>query len=62
MANNLMAVFAWESGGTFKADVPNRKNSGATGLIQFMPETAKELLKKASLKAKEIDFIIASFT
>ena len=47
MANNLMAVFAWESGGTFKADVPNRKNSGATGLIQFMPETAKELLKKS---------------
>ena len=44
MANNLMAVFAWESGGTFKADVPNRKNSGATGLIQFMPDTAKGLL------------------
>ena len=44
MANNLMAVFKWESGGTFKADVPNQANSGGTGLIQFMPSTAKGLL------------------
>ncbi len=44
MANNLMAVFAWESGGTFKPDAPNQANSGGTGLIQFMPATAKELL------------------
>ena len=46
MANNLMAVFAWESGGTFKSDAPNMGNSGGTGLIQFMPETAKGLLNK----------------
>ena len=46
MANNLMAVFRWESGGTFKPDVPNQANSGGTGLIQFMPSTAKDLLKK----------------
>jgi len=46
MANNLMAVFQWESGGTFKAGVPNMANSGATGLIQFMPDTAKSLLGK----------------
>jgi len=46
MANNLMAVFAWESGGTFKPDAPNQANSGATGLIQFMPETAAGLLGK----------------
>jgi murein DD-endopeptidase MepM/ murein hydrolase activator NlpD len=44
MANNLMAVFQWESGGTFKPDVPNQANSGGTGLIQFMPSTAKSLL------------------
>lgn len=46
MANNLMAVFAWESGGTFKTNVPNMGNSGGTGLIQFMPKTAKSLLGK----------------
>lgn len=44
MANNLMAVFRWESGDTFKSDVPNQANSGGTGLIQFMPGTAKSLL------------------
>lgn len=44
MANNLMAVFKWESGGTFKPDAPNQANSGGTGLIQFMPDTAKKLL------------------
>ncbi|SHL09882.1 N-acetylmuramoyl-L-alanine amidase, partial [Chryseobacterium polytrichastri] len=46
MANNLMAVFAWESAGTFKPDAPNQTNSGGTGLIQFMPTTAKALLGK----------------
>ncbi|AUC76030.1 hypothetical protein [Olleya sp. Bg11-27] len=46
MANNLMAVFAWESGGTFKPDAPNLANSAATGLIQFMPDTAASLLGK----------------
>ena len=46
MANNLMAVFKWESGGTFKPDAPNMANSGGTGLIQFMPDTAKSLLGK----------------
>lgn len=46
MANNLMAVFQWESGGTFKSGVPNMANSGGTGLIQFMPDTAARLLGK----------------
>lgn len=45
-ANMLMAVFAWESGGTFAVDVPNINNSGATGLIQIMPETYTSLTKK----------------
>ncbi|MCT2560900.1 N-acetylmuramoyl-L-alanine amidase [Chryseobacterium herbae] len=44
MANYLMAIFKWESGGTFKPDVPNQANSGGTGLIQFLPSTAKILL------------------
>jgi hypothetical protein len=37
----LMAVMYSES--RFDASVANRKGSGATGLIQFMPATAKEL-------------------
>ena len=45
-ANMLMAVFAWESGGTFATDVPNMNNSGGTGLIQIMPDTYKYLTKK----------------
>lgn len=46
MANNLMAIFQWESGGTFKPDAPNQANSGGTGLIQFTPKTARYLLGK----------------
>lgn len=42
-ANNLMACMAWESGETFSASVKNMAGSGATGLIQFMPATAKGL-------------------
>ena len=50
MANNLMAVFAWETGETFKPDVPNKKKSGATGLIQFMPERATEYFGKSTIE------------
>lgn len=39
----LMACMAWESGETFRSDVKNMAGSGATGLIQFMPSTAKGL-------------------
>lgn len=41
--NNLMACMAWESGETFSPSVKNIAGSGATGLIQFMPTTAKSL-------------------
>lgn len=41
--NDLMACMAWESGRTFKPDVRNMAGSGATGLIQFMPATARAL-------------------
>ena len=45
-ANNLMAVFAWESGEKFETGAPNKKNSGGTGLIQIMPSTYKNLTGK----------------
>ncbi len=39
-ASDLMACMAFESGGTFRADIRNAAGSGAVGLIQFMPQTA----------------------
>lgn len=41
--NDLMACMAWESGESFRSDIKNAAGSGATGLIQFMPSTAKGL-------------------
>lgn len=41
--DDLMGCMAWESGGTFRADVKNAAGSGAVGLIQFMPTTAAGL-------------------
>lgn len=37
---HLMAVMSFETGGSFAAGETNRAGSGATGLIQFMPDTA----------------------
>lgn len=42
-ADDLMACMAWESGRTFSASIRNAAGSGATGLIQFMPSTARSL-------------------
>lgn len=39
----LMACMAWESAETFSSKIKNAAGSGATGLIQFMPVTAKSL-------------------
>lgn len=39
----LMAVMSFETGGSFSPGVRNAAGSGATGLIQFMPATAREL-------------------
>lgn len=39
----LMGCMAWESGESFSPSVKNMAGSGATGLIQFMPATAKGL-------------------
>jgi hypothetical protein len=42
-ADHLMACMAWESAETFRSDIKNAAGSGATGLIQFMPSTARSL-------------------
>lgn len=42
-ANWLMAVMAFESAETFDPAIKNAAGSGATGLIQFMPTTARGL-------------------
>lgn len=39
----LMACIAFESGETFSPSIKNMAGSGATGLIQFMPATARGL-------------------
>ena len=41
--NYLMAAMHFESAGTFRPDIRNAAGSGATGLIQFMPATARGL-------------------
>lgn len=54
---DLMAVMRFETGGTLNPAEKNRAGSGATGLIQFMPSTAKELTgaesKEAAIKLME---------
>ena len=42
----LMAVMSFESGATFSPSVPNKAGSGAVGLIQFMPATARDLARR----------------
>lgn len=39
----ILAVMSFETGGSFSPGVLNGAGSGATGLIQFMPTTAREL-------------------
>ncbi|MEM5473582.1 transglycosylase SLT domain-containing protein [Hoeflea sp. AS60] len=41
--NHLMAIMAFETGRSFDPSETNRAGSGATGLIQFMPATARDL-------------------
>lgn len=40
---HLQAIIATETDGTFSPSIKNYAGSGATGLIQFMPSTAKSL-------------------
>jgi hypothetical protein len=44
----LVTVISFETGGTFSPSVDNKAGSGAFGLIQFMPSTAKALLKTST--------------
>jgi len=41
--NWLMAMINSETGGTFRSNIYNMGGSGAVGLIQFMPATAKAM-------------------
>jgi hypothetical protein len=41
--DDLMTCEAWESGRSFSPSKKNLAGSGATGLIQFMPDTARKL-------------------
>lgn len=50
--NMLMACMAWESGESFSPSVKNAAGSGAVGLIQFMPSTAKGLGTSTNALAK----------
>jgi hypothetical protein len=59
--NFLMAAMAFESGETFSPSIRNSK-SGAVGLIQFLPQTAKQLgTTVASLAAmtavEQLDYV-----
>jgi peptidoglycan hydrolase-like protein with peptidoglycan-binding domain len=64
--SDLMACMAFESGETFDPGVKNQAGSGATGLIQFMPTTAKDLGtstdKLAMMTAEEqLDYVAKYF-
>lgn len=41
----LATVISFETAGTFSPSILNRAGSGAFGLIQFMPQTAQNILK-----------------
>lgn len=62
----LMACIAFETGEKFTANVKNMAGSGATGLLQFMPATAKELGTTTAALAqmdaeKQINFVYKYF-
>lgn len=44
----LATVISFETAGTFSPSIVNRAGSGAFGLIQFMPQTARNLLGTAT--------------
>ncbi|MCX2783514.1 hypothetical protein OQJ46_11015 [Microbulbifer thermotolerans] len=58
----LMSCMAFETGETFSPSIKNAAGSGATGLIQFMPRTAKglgtttEALAKMTAE-KQLDYV-----
>jgi peptidoglycan hydrolase-like protein with peptidoglycan-binding domain len=65
-ADSLMACMAFESGETFSPAVKNQAGSGATGLIQFMPTTARALgtttTQLAAMSAEDqLDYVARYF-
>ncbi len=65
--NYLMAVMSFETGGTFSPSVQNAAGSGATGLIQFMPATARGLGTTVEALARmtaeeQLDLVAKHFT
>lgn len=64
--SHLMAAMAFETGETFSPSVRNAR-SGATGLIQFMPKTAKALgvttdALAAMAPEEQLDYVGAYFS
>lgn len=64
--NWLMSCIAWETGERFSASVKNMAGSGATGLIQFMPATARGLGTTTDALAKmdelqQLDYVYRYF-
>lgn len=62
----LMACMAFETGGSFSPSIKNAAGSGATGLIQFMPSTAKHLGTTVEALAKmdavqQLDYVESYF-
>lgn len=65
-ADDLMACMAFETGGTFDPAERNKAGSGATGLIQFMPEAALGLgtttqALAAMTAVEQLEFVRAYF-
>jgi Glycosyl hydrolase family 46 len=64
--NWLLAVMSFETGQTFSPAIKNKAGSGATGLIQFMPLTAKGLGTTTDALAKmtqlqQLDYVAKYF-
>lgn len=67
LADDLMGCMAFESGRTFSPAIRNAAGSGATGLIQFMPATARDLGTTTDDLAKmsaedQLEYVYAYFT
>ena len=65
-ASDLMACMAFESAETFSPSIKNAAGSGATGLIQFMPATARGLNTTTEALANmtavdQLDYVKAYF-
>lgn len=64
--DDLMSCMAWESGRSFSPSIKNMAGSGATGLIQFMPATARGLGTTTAALAKmtaedQLNFVFKYF-